>query len=155
MNRPKNSRFRKFLQDFGNFWNVQINLDLKHLHFCPIHHRIWSFLDKMTVLYEKELYRQNYRYKLAFFTDRAKLNQWKVKAAQANASKAKPKLKAAVAQNNHAPSSVSHQFEDPAIVEERNRLANMPPPPPPPQFQQPQVKFITFLKIVFSVTYFW
>ena len=44
MNRPKNSRFRKFLQDFGNFWNVQINLDLKHLHFRPIHHRIWSFL---------------------------------------------------------------------------------------------------------------
>ena len=65
----------------------------------------------------------------------------KVKAAQANASKAKPKLKAAVAQNNHAPSSVSHQFEDPAVVEERNRLANMPPPPPPPQFQQPQVIF--------------
>jgi len=61
-----------------------------------------------------------------------------VKAAQANASKAKPKLKAAVAQNNHAPSSVSHQFEDPAIVEERNRMANMPPPPPPPQFKQPQ-----------------
>lgn len=61
-----------------------------------------------------------------------------VKAAQANASKAKPKLKAAVAQNNHAPSSVSHQFEDPAVVEERNRMANMPPPPPPQQFQQPQ-----------------
>ena len=75
---------------------------------------------------------------MAFFSN--KIEPKKVKAAQANASKAKPKLKAAVAQNNHAPSSVSHQFEDPAIVEERNRLANMPPPPPPPQFQQPQVK---------------
>jgi preprotein translocase subunit SecG len=64
-----------------------------------------------------------------------------VKAAQANASKAKPKLKSAPAQHNHAPSSVSHgnhQFEDPAVVEERNRLANMPPPPPPPQVQMPQ-----------------
>jgi hypothetical protein len=63
-----------------------------------------------------------------------------VKAAQANASKAKPKLKAAVAQNNHAPSSVSHgnhQFEDPAVVEERNRMANMPKHPPPQQ-QAPQ-----------------
>ena len=76
--------------------------------------------------------------KWPFFSN--KIEPKKVKAAQANASKAKPKLKAAVAQNNHAPSSVSHQFEDPAIVEERNRLANMPPPPPPPQFQQPQVK---------------
>ena len=69
----------------------------------------------------------------------------KVKAAQA---KLKSSAKKPIARNKSAAkggggggshvAATGSQWEDPAIVEERNRLANMASQPAPPQYQAPQ-----------------
>lgn len=66
----------------------------------------------------------------------------KVKAAQAKVQSRPKKPSGKVGVNKSAvkaAAKVGSQWEDPALVEERNRMANMANnPPPPPQYQAPQ-----------------